>query len=102
MLARADRSPWHPNQVTWTLEKFVRKNGLPPISVHGLRHTFASLANSAHIPLVDIGKALGHKDISITGRIYTHLVDRTHENTVLRVSDALKQTGEKFLETPCF
>ena len=89
VLARADRSPWHPNQVTWTLEKFVRKNGLPPISVHGLRHTFASLANSAHIPLVDIGKALGHKDISITGRIYTHLFDQTHNEVLCAVADRI-------------
>ena len=25
-----------------------------------------------------------------TGRIYTHLIDRTHEETLMRVSDALK------------
>ena len=67
----------------------MRKNGLPPISVHGLRHTFASLANSAHIPLVDIGKALGHKDISITGRIYTHLFDQTHNEVLCAVADRI-------------
>ena len=53
--------------VTWSFRTFVERHGLPPITVHGLRHTFASLANSARIPLVDIGKALGHKDVSITG-----------------------------------
>ena len=40
--------------------------------------------------LFDIGKALGHSTPATTGRIYTHLVDRTHEDLVLRVSDALK------------
>ena len=58
----ADRRgrPWNPNQVTRAMEAFVEVNGLPPITLHGLRHTFASVANSAHIPLPDISRALGH------------------------------------------
>ena len=39
-----------------------------------------------------IGKTLGHKDISITGRIYTHLFDQTH-NEVLCAVAARIQTG---------
>ena len=38
----------------------------------------------------DIGKALGHATPATTGKIYTHLVDHTHEDTLLKVSDALK------------
>ena len=72
--------------VTWSFRTFVERHGLPPITVHGLRHTFASLANSARIPLVDIGKALGHKDVSITGRIYTHIFDQTHQEVLNTVA----------------
>lgn len=78
--------PRHPNMVTWAFRTFVERHGLPPITVHGLRHTFASLANSARIPLVDIGKALGHKDVSITGRIYTHIFDHTHQEVLSSVA----------------
>ena len=78
--------PRHPNMVTWAFRTFVERHGLPPITVHGLRHTFASLANSARIPLVDIGKALGHKDVSITGRIYTHIFDQTHQEVLNTVA----------------
>ena len=35
-------------------------------------------------------KPSGHSTPATTGRIYTHLVDRTHEDLMLRVSDALK------------
>lgn len=82
VLVKSDGKPRDPNQVTRELKKFVLKNKLPPITVHGLRHTFASVANRAHIPLLDIGKALGHKDVSITGRIYTHLFDYTHKEVL--------------------
>lgn len=78
--------PRHPNLVTWSFRAFVERHGLPPITVHGLRHTFASLANSARIPLVDIGKALGHKDVTITGRIYTHIFDQTHQEVLNTVA----------------
>ncbi len=78
--------PRHPNSVTWAFHIFVTDYGLPPITVHGLRHTFASLANSARIPLVDIGKALGHKDVSITGRVYTHIFDQTHQEVLNTVA----------------
>ena len=94
--------PYSPNALSLAFTRFIRKNALPRITLHGLRHSFATIACHQGASLFDIGKALGHSTPSTTGRIYTHLVDRTHENTVLRVSDALKQTGEKFLETPCF
>ena len=61
---------------TW----FVRKNGLPRLTFHGLRHTFATIASCQGASLFDIGKALGHSTPATTGRIYTHLVDRTHED----------------------
>ena len=64
--------------------------GLPRITLHGLRHSFATIACLQGASLFDIGKALGHSTPSTTGRIYTHLVDRTHESTVQRVSAALK------------
>ena len=59
---------------------------IPGHRTHDCRHTFASLANSARIPLVDIGKALGHKDVSITGRIYTHIFDQTHQEVLNTVA----------------
>ena len=41
------------------------------------------------MPLFNIGKALGHSTPATTGRIYTHLIDHTHAETLTRVSDAL-------------
>lgn len=83
-------APYSPNALSLAFTRFVKKNGLPRLTFHGLRHTFATIASCQGASLFDIGKALGHSTPATTGRIYTHLVDRTHEDLVLRVSDALK------------
>lgn len=82
--------PYSPNALSLAFTRFVRRNNLPRLTFHGLRHTFATIASCQGASLFDIGKALGHSTPSTTGRIYTHLVDRTHEDLMLRVSDALK------------
>lgn len=84
------RRPCSPNALSLAFTRFIRKNDLPKITLHGLRHSFATIACVQGVSLFDIGKALGHSTPSTTGRIYTHLVDRTHENTVQQVSNALK------------
>lgn len=60
------------------------------VLIIGYWHTFATIASAQGVPLFDIGKAMGHSTPATTGRIYTHLVDRTHEETLLLVSAALK------------
>ncbi len=82
--------PYSPNALSLAFTRFVKKNGLPRVTLHGLRHSFATVASFQGVPLFDIGKALGHATPATTGKIYTHLVDHTHADTLLKVSDALK------------
>ncbi len=82
--------PCSPNALSLAFTRFVRTNRLPRVTLHGLRHTFATIASFQGATLFDIGKALGHATPATTGKIYTHLLDHTHESTILRVSDALK------------
>ena len=82
--------PYSPNALSLAFTRFVRHNDLPRVTLHGLRHSFATIASFQGVSLFDIGKALGHSTPATTGRIYTHLIDRTHEETLMRVSDALK------------
>ena len=82
--------PYSPNALSLAFTRFVHKHDLPRVTLHGLRHSFATIASFQGVSLFDIGKALGHSTPATTGRIYTHLIDRTHEETLLKVSDALK------------
>ena len=45
----------------------------PPITFHGLRHTWASHSVMAGLPLMVVAKNLGHKDTKMVERHYGHL-----------------------------
>ena len=83
-------SPLDPAYIRTRLHLILEHAQCKQIRFHDLRHTFATIASCQGASLFDIGKALGHSTPATTGRIYTHLVDRTHEDLVLRVSDALR------------
>lgn len=84
--------PFSPNLLSAGFSSFVRshKDQLPPLTLHGLRHTFATVACAQGAPLFEIAKALGHSTPSTTGRIYTHLVDNLHTSTLDKVAAALR------------
>ncbi|MDX8046596.1 site-specific integrase [Gracilibacillus sp. S3-1-1] len=46
----------------------------PQISVHGLRHTHASVLLYQDVSIYYVSKRLGHKDVNTTIGVYTHLV----------------------------
>lgn len=91
-LVAVDRkgNPYSPNAISLAFTRFIRKHNLPSLTLHGLRHTFATVASAQGAPLFDIGRALGHSTPSTTGRIYTHLLDQTHADTLHRVAAALR------------
>ena len=45
----------------------------PPISFHGLRHTWASLAVMGGMPLIVVARNLGHVDTRMVESTYGHL-----------------------------
>lgn len=81
--------PFHPDVLCQRVAQFVRLQGLPPISLHGLRHSFASLASSRSVPLFSISRALGHSSTAVTGAVYLHLFDDTAFDVVAQVSGAI-------------
>lgn len=78
------------DQLSANLAEIVRRNDLPKITMHGLRHSFASLANRQGVNMFDISKTLGHSSMSITSAIYTHLFDETEEAVVSTVAQAIE------------
>lgn len=74
MLRKADGTAWgFANQVRPMAEAVKRAKISPPISFHGLRHTWASLAVMNHVPLIVVAKNLGHSDTRMVEKHYGHL-----------------------------
>lgn len=55
-------------------QKALEQGGYPNLSLHKLRHTFATLLKEGGVDLDTIGSLLGHSDRSAT-EIYAHITD---------------------------
>jgi integrase len=56
-------------------QRAAAKAGLPPEFIpHSLRHLYASTALAEGIPITEVSRWLGHKNIEVTHQIYGHLV----------------------------
>ena len=82
-----------PTSVTTWFREFIRSTGLPYVSVHSLRHTFASLQISDGVPLVVVSRQLGHAKASTTANIYAHVIAEAEakaDQTFDRFSDVIQ------------
>ena len=66
----------HQNTLRRHLKAFCEQNKLTPITVHGLRHSFASLAYSLNIPIKVTMQMGGWKNYDTVLKIYTHLAQK--------------------------
>lgn len=53
-------------------KSYIKKASAPPLTIHGLRHSHASMLVSNGIPLPAIARRLGHSSPAITMSIYAH------------------------------
>lgn len=85
--------PYQADYLSNRLQRVLKNTDLPYVTLHGLRHSFASIAHSRNVPLFGISKALGHSNTNTTTQIYMHLFDDTHLSVVQAVGQAID--GEK-------
>jgi integrase len=62
------------------------------VTFHTLRHTYASWAVMAGVPLYVVGKALGHRTLTMAAR-YSHLAQDSHRAAFEAVAQNSKMTG---------
>lgn len=65
--------PMSPSTMTKYIPKIEDRHGLPHVTLHGLRHTFATILNSKGIDIARISAELGHSNIGTTLNVYTHV-----------------------------
>ena len=68
-----DGTPLHPKRISETFRRKIRNAELPTLSLHGLRHTWATLALQAGVHPKVVSERLGHADITITLNTYSHV-----------------------------
>ena len=80
--------PMTPTALSTRIYQIEKDAGLPNVSIHDLRHTFASMLNAAHVDIAMISRELGHSSIGITLNTYTHVFGNVTESS-RGIADAL-------------
>lgn len=62
------------------LERHCKNVGIPIISIHGLRHTHASILLFAGVSIASVAHRLGHSSMTTTQKTYLHIIQEL-ENT---------------------
>ena len=68
--------------VNGILERHCIKSGLPVISVHGLRHTHASLLLFAGVSIASVARRLGHASMTTTQKTYLHIIQELENQDI--------------------
>lgn len=68
--------------VNGILERHCKNAGIPVISVHGLRHTHASLLLFAGVSIASVARRLGHASMTTTQKTYLHIIQELESKDV--------------------
>ena len=64
------------------LARHCKKVSIPIISIHGLRHTHASLLLYAGVSIASVAQRLGHSSITTTQKTYLHIIQELENKDV--------------------
>lgn len=68
--------------VNGVLERHCNRVGIPVITVHGLRHTHASLLLFAGVSIASVARRLGHSSTSTTQKTYLHIIQELENKDI--------------------
>ena len=78
-----------PEAVSGRFVRRVGQHGLPRLTIHGLRHTWATLALEQGIHPRVVQERLGHSTIAITLGIYSHVSPTVHDEAAETIAGLL-------------
>ena len=64
------------------LKRCCKRAKIPQITIHGLRHTHASLLLFAGVSIASVAKRLGHASMTTTQKIYLHIINELENKDV--------------------
>jgi integrase len=78
-----------PSATSAAFRRTVKAASLPPITLHGLRHTFATLGLEAGVDVLYVSELLGHSTPAITQAVYQHVRPGRLEAAIDTISAAI-------------
>lgn len=71
------------------LNRHCKKLGIPIITIHGLRHTHASLLLFGGVSIASVAKRLGHSSMNTTEKTYLHIIQELENKDIDLVMKSL-------------
>lgn len=95
LFTRWNGEPIHPDTLTNWFSDFVKRNDLPPVTIHSMRHTNATLLIAAGTNLRTVSARLGHAQTSTTANVYSHAIQSADAAAAETLDDILKPVRKK-------
>jgi integrase len=89
VFGKPDGSPLHPDYMSQTFERLVKKMDLPRIRLHDLRHTHATLMLKEGVPVKVVSERLGHSSVAFTMQVYQHVLPGMQADAAKRFGDVV-------------
>lgn len=77
-------------------KNFMKKIGVEPLKFHSLRHTFASINIENGTDVKTISEILGHSDIDVTLKVYTHTSQKAKRKAIEKFEKLLEERSIKY------
>lgn len=90
----AEITPCAPNTLRRQINKVCEENGLPQVGIHGLRHSFASLAYHLGWSEKDTMTIGGWSDANTMRKIYTHLSELDKQKRANAMTEFYKNANK--------
>ena len=91
IVTNVDGTAPNPEAFSNLFAKLVRAAGLPPIRLHDLRHSYATAALAAGVPVKVLSQRVGHADVGVTLTVYAHVMPGDDEDAALRADTLLSE-----------
>ena len=89
MFTNVDGSATNPATVSRIFDRLVAEAEVPRITLHGTRHTWATLALLEGIPAKVVAEVLGHSSTQVTLDVYSHVTPGMQADATSRVASLI-------------
>lgn len=89
VVAKENGEPIHPQSFSQVFNRLVHSSGLRRIRLHDLRHTHATIAIKAGVPVKVVSERLGHESPAFTLKQYAHVLPGMQAEAAARIANVI-------------
>jgi integrase len=89
---RRDGRAWHPGSVSQRFRRLIQRGDFPPVRLHDLRHSAATIALQAGVDIKVVSEQLGHSTTTLTRDTYQSVAKSLHHEAASAVAAKIQAT----------